>query len=318
MFWRARTGMLFVLMTVILVAIGTFIGAIFNAWSIGLIVMLVLSVLLCIYSYYGSKGAALRANNVHIITEYEEPRLYNIVKKLAEKADLPMPEVGISDTGMPNAFATGRNPKNAAVVATRGILALLPDDELEGVFAHELSHVKNRDILVMSIASTMASVISFTSRYASYMVAFGGGNNENRGQMMLIAIALSITVPIAALLVQLGVSRNCEYLADETGARMTGNPRALARALKHIETGCATTDDVYTENSYAGMMICNPFTGKNKRFLSSLFSTHPPTEERIRRLNKLAEELGDNEERPKAKTAKKVPPKYEDNNQYLY
>lgn len=318
MFWRAKTGMLFVLMTVILVAIGTFIGAVFNAWSIGMAVMLVLSVILCVYSYYGSKKAALRVNKVRIVSEYEEPRLYNIVKNLAEKANLPMPEVGVSDTGMPNAFATGRNPENAAVVATRGILSLLPDDELEGVFAHELSHVKNRDILVMSVASTMASVISFTSRYAFYMVAFGRGNNENRGQMMLIALVLSITVPIAALLIQLGVSRNREYLADETGARMTGNPRALAKALKHIESGCATTDDVYTENSYADMMICNPFTGKNKRFFSSLFSTHPSTDERIRRLNNLAEELDGNRGNPRADAVEKAFPGNEDNERYLY
>ncbi len=313
MFWRARTGIMFLLMTLMLTAIGCFVGLIFNGWLIGVIVMLMVSVLIGFYAYFFSKQAALRANKARIVTEAEEPRLYAIVKKLSDEAGLPMPEIGVADTSMPNAFATGRNPKNAAVVATRGILVLLPDDELEGVFAHELSHVKNRDILVMSVVSTMAAVISFTARYAAIMAAFSS-NEDNRGQMFLIAIALSITAPLAAILVQLGVSRSREYLADESAAKMTRNPRALARALKHIETGCNTTKDTYSSPSYADMMICNPLTGKNKTFLSSIFSTHPPTEERIRRLNELADKF-DAEDGKKKESKKKE--NYKDAD-YLY
>ncbi len=290
MFWRVRTGLMFVLMTIILTAIGCFVGYIFGTWSIGVIIMLIASALIGAYSYFFSKKAALRANKAHIITEAEEPRLYSIVRNLSDKAGLPMPEVGISETSMPNAFATGRNPKDAAVVATRGILSLLPDDELEGVFAHELSHVRNRDILVMSVVSTMAAVVSYTAQFASYMVLFSG-DRERRGEMFLIAMALSITAPIAALLIQLGVSRSREYLADESAANITRNPRALARALRHIESGCNTTEEPYVNKSYANLMICNPLTGKNRTMMSSMFSTHPPTEERIRRLNEIAEKF---------------------------
>lgn len=306
MFWRARTGLMFVLMTMILVAIGSFVGYLFNQVSIGFIVMLILAVILCIYSYYGSKGSALRAHDVHLVTEAEEPRLYGIVSKLAREAGLPMPEVGISETSMPNAFATGRGPKDAAVVATRGILRVLKDDELEGVFAHELAHVKNRDILVMSVVSTMAAVISFTSRYAIYMVMMGGDdrNNQSRGLNYILALVMSITIPIAVALIQLGVSRNREYLADETGARMTGNPRALARALRSIEEGCERTEDIYSEKSYADMWISNPLRGNSRTLMSRLFSTHPPTGERIKRLNALADQL----DAEKAKKDRSLPP----------
>jgi heat shock protein HtpX len=198
-----------------------------------------------------------------------------------------MPEVGVSELPMPNAFATGRNPKNAAVVATRGILSLLPDSELEGVIAHEISHVKNRDILVMSVASTMAAVLSYLGRYAFYMVMFN--RNNRNGYAIIIALVLSITVPIAAILVQLGVSRNREYLADETGAKITGNPRALANALRMIETGVNSPRNDYSNTSYSSMWISNPI--RKKVTFSKLFSTHPPMEDRIARLNDLAAKM---------------------------
>ena len=222
------------------------------------------------------------------MTEAEEPRLYAIVRGVADKAGVPMPEVGVSEMYMPNAFATGRNPKDAAVVATRGLLNLLSDSELEGVIAHEMAHVKNRDILVMSIASTMAAVLSYLSRYAIWMVM--ASNNNRNAATYAIAIALSITVPIAAMLVQLGVSRNREYLADETGARFTGNPRALASALRTIETGVGSPKNDYNNNSYADMWISNPVRSK-KSWFSKLFSTHPPMDDRIARLNALADKM---------------------------
>ncbi|MCL1978658.1 MAG: M48 family metalloprotease [Methanomassiliicoccaceae archaeon] len=292
--WRIRTATMFVVMTLILLAVGLAVGYIFDSMWIGLILMLALAVIFNLYAYFFSKKSALRANKARIVTEAEEPRLFRIVRNVANKAGLPMPEVGVTDIMMPNAFATGRNPKNAAVVATRGLLDLLPDDELEGVIAHEMAHVRNRDILVMSVASTMAAVLSFISRYAIYGVIMNG-NNRN-GYAYIIALVLSITVPIAALLVQLGVSRSREYLADETGAMITGNPRALARALKSIESGVSSPRNEYSNTSYADMWISDPV--RKKSIFKRMFSTHPPMDDRIARLNDLAMKM-DTGQRPR-------------------
>jgi heat shock protein HtpX len=291
-FWHLRTASMFIVLTLVLVLVGVIIGSLFGSALIGLVLMCGISVIITLYSYFFSKRNALRANRVHLVTEAEEPRLYHLVKDVADKAGLPMPEVGVTEEMMPNAFATGRNPKNAAVVATRGILDILPDDELEGVFAHEMSHVKNRDILVMSVASTVASVLTYASRYAALLSVFGGegGNGKNKGAGVVLAVLLYITVPIAALLIQMGISRNREYLADETGGRITRNPRALARALGHIEKGCASPRNNYDNTSYADMWIANPLR-KGVGVLSNMFSTHPPMDKRIERLNKLADEL---------------------------
>ena len=285
--WRTRTATMFLVMTVILIVVGGLIGkfTIGNFW-LGLILMLAVAVIFNIYAYFFSKRGALRANRVRIVTEAEEPRLYRTVKNVAVKAGVPMPEVGVSELPMPNAFATGRNPKNAAVVATRGLLDLLQDDELEGVIAHEISHVKNRDILVMSVASTMAAVLSFFSRYLFWMVIRGSNRNA---YAILIAVVLSITVPIGALLVQMGVSRNREYLADETGAKITGNPRALARALKTIERGVSSPQNEYSNSSYSDMWISEPV--RKAGLLRRMFSTHPPIDDRIARLNELAAKM---------------------------
>lgn len=280
---------MFVAMTGLLVVIGIIVGTLLGNWLYGMLVMLVVSVAFNVYSYYCSKSMALKANKVRLVTRDEEPRLYGIVERLAEEAGLPMPEVGISETPMPNAFATGRNPKNAAVVATRPLLNLLTDDELEGVMAHELSHVKNRDILVMSVASTMASLITYVARTAVYAAAFGGDNRN--GAALLIAILADITMPIAAMLIQLGVSRNREYLADETGARLTGKPMALASALVRIEGGCSSSANDYNNPSYENVWISNPFGNRKTGSLTNIFRTHPSTPDRVARLKALDEEL---------------------------
>ena len=299
MMWRIKTASMFIVMSVILLAVGLAIGWIveetygvtgiygINGMWIGMTAMLALAVVFNMYAYFFSKKRALKANKVRIVTEAEEPRLYRIVRNVANKAGIPMPEVGVSEIPMPNAFATGRNPKNAAVVATRGILNMLQDDELEGVMAHEISHVKNRDILVMSVASTMAAVLSYLSIFARIMIYSQRGNRN--AAPLIIALVLSITVPIAGILVQLGVSRNREYLADETGAKITGNPRALARALRSIETGVSSSSSEYNNPSYSNMWISNPL--KKKGITSRLFSTHPPMDERIARLNALAAKM---------------------------
>lgn len=280
---------MFAALTALLVVIGIVVGGLLNNWIIGLVVMLVISVGINVFSYFFSKKFALMANKVHLVTREQEPRLYRIVENLAMQAGLPMPEVGVSDMPMPNAFATGRNPKNAAVVATRQILNLLNDDELEGVMAHELSHVKNRDILVMSVASTMASVVAYVTRMAVWAALLN--NDENNGGNLIIAIIADITLPIAAMLIQLGVSRNREYLADESGARLTGRPMALASALTKLESGCSAKTNTYDNPSTANMWISNPFGQRRTRGLVNLFRTHPSTPDRIERLKKLDEEI---------------------------
>lgn len=289
MHWRIRTAAMFAALTALLVVIGIVVGGLLNNWIIGLVVMLIISVGINVFSYFFSKKFALMANKVHLVTREQEPRLYRIVENLAMQAGLPMPEVGVSDMPMPNAFATGRNPKNAAVVATRQILNLLNDDELEGVMAHELSHVKNRDILVMSVASTMASVVAYVTRMAVWAALLN--NDENNGGNLIIAIIADITLPIAAMLIQLGVSRNREYLADESGARLTGRPMALASALTKLESGCSAKTNTYDNPSTANMWISNPFGQRRTRGLVNLFSTHPSTPDRIERLKKLDEEI---------------------------
>lgn len=279
---------MFAAMTALLVVIGTAVGALLNNWMLGLVVMLAVSVAFNVASYFFSKKLALSAHKVRLVTRDEEPRLYSIVEGLTLKAGLPMPEVGVSDLPMPNAFATGRNPKNAAVVATRQLLNMLNDDELEGVMAHELSHVKNRDILVMSVASTMASLVAYVTRMAVWAALF---NDENNGMSFALAILADITLPIAAMLIQLGVSRNREYLADESGARLTGKPMALASALTTIEGGCSVRSNNYDSPSTANMWISNPFGTKKTRGLLNIFRTHPSTADRIERLKKLDHEI---------------------------
>lgn len=279
---------MFAAMTALLVVIGVIVGELLGDWLLGLVVMLVISVAFNFYSYFFSKKMALRANRVRLVTRDEEPRLYGIVENLTMKAGMPMPEVGVSDVPMPNAFATGRSPKDAAVVATRPLLNLLTDEELEGVMAHELSHVKNRDILVMSVASTMASLVAFVARMAVWSTMF---SDERNGMSLALAILADITLPIAAALVQLGVSRNREYLADETGARMTGKPMALASALVKIEGGCSSKANKYDNPSYESVWISNPFGSRKMSGLTSLFRTHPTTPDRIARLKALDEEI---------------------------
>ncbi len=260
---------------------------------------------------------ALRANKARIITPEEEPRLYATVERVAKMAGIQTPEVGVVESYTPNAFATGRGPSDAAVVATRGLLNVLNDEELEGVIAHEMAHVKNRDILVMSIASMIASVISSVSQMI-YWAAIFSSNDRDNGAAALVGIVASVLFPFAAMVIQLGISRNREYLADKTGAEFTGNPLGLANALRTISNPLGssassqrhdyTLDDQMSrtrtsskrqqgdpfdtrQNSpgdiydCAHMWISSPL---KKGFFANLFSTHPPMEERIARLEEMA------------------------------
>ena len=301
-YWHFRTALMFAFLSLLFAAVGWAVGWYFGNPLYGMLALLYVAVIILTYSAVFSKRRALKANRVRLVTQAEEPRLYGIVKSVADKAGMPMPEVGITEEYMPNAFATGRGPKDAAVVATRGLLVMLDDEELEGVIAHEMSHVKNRDILVMSIASAVSSIIAFVARFGIYLAIAGDGrDNRNQGAMILIAIVAYITLPIAALLIQLSISRKREFLADQTGAEITGKPEALANALRRIERGCSSPENRYDNPAYSSVWISNP-SGTRKSLTRNLFSTHPSTEERIERLMKMAE-----------KNAKKAKPVYVDN-----
>jgi heat shock protein HtpX len=238
-------------------------------------------------------GATTRAK---LIQESDNPTLYGIVRKVANEANIPMPKVGIVESPQPNAFATGRGPNKAVVVATSGILNTLTPGELEAVIGHEVGHVVHRDVLLSSVAATMAGVISYIGNIALWSMMFGGvggGNNRNGGNPLLFVAAI-VLVPIGAMFVQLGISRSVEYNADEYGAKLTHNPAGLASALVKISARAKTQG--FTRNSNNGpspatasLWIVNPFRGSS---LMELFSTHPSTQHRVERLRKIGEEMG--------------------------
>ena len=238
-------------------------------------------------SYMYSDKIVLRMYRAKILSREEAPRLYQIVEEVAMRHEIPTPKVAIVDLEVPNAFATGRNPENAVVVYTRGILRTLNERELRAVTAHELAHIRHRDILIMTLAATMAAAISIAARSFIWSMWFGGGEEEDSGAFLL-AILAAITLPIAAMLIQLAISRTREYDADRAGAIAIRDPIALANALKKLDAYQGRTRDQINPST-AHMFIVNPFKGGG---WTSLFSTHPPTEERIKRLMKLAEEMG--------------------------
>jgi heat shock protein HtpX len=272
-----KTAFLLTLMTVFVVMIGQALGG-----RNGAIMALVLAGAMNFFSYFYSDKIAIFSSGAQPVTREELPRVYQIVERLTAKANLPMPKIFVIPTQSPNAFATGRNPEHASVAVTAGILDLLTDDEMEGVLAHELGHVRNRDILISSIAATFAGAVTILARMAGYAAIFGGGGRgRDRDGGPLAAIAMMILAPIAALLIQMAVSRSREYQADATGAHFTGNPAALASALRKIES-YATRIPMQVSPSQAHMYIIQPLIGGIS--FGSLFSTHPPTAERIARL----------------------------------
>ena len=274
-----KSTLLLVTLTLFLLFIGDRVGG-----RNGMVLAFVLSVAFNFGTYFFSDKLALRMYNAQPVTREELPRAYAAVERLTAKQGLPMPKIYVLPTESPNAFATGRNPQHASVAVTRGILQLLDDEELEGVLAHELGHVKNRDILTSSIAATLAGAITMVARmgfWASLFGGGGGGRDRDRGGGGLSALFMIILAPIAASLIQLAISRSREYEADATGAAVTGNPYALARALQKLDS-YSKRIPMQASPSTAHLFIVAPLLGSGG--FANLFSTHPPMKERIQRL----------------------------------
>jgi len=248
----------------------------------GMIIALVIALGLNFFSYWNSDKLALAMNKAREVSEAEAPDLHRMVARLAQRAGLPKPKVYVVDNPTPNAFATGRNPEHAAVAVTTGIMQALNREELEGVLGHELGHIKNRDILISSIAAVMAGAISYLATMAQWAMIFGGGrgNDEEGGGNPLVMLAMMIVAPLAATVIQMAISRSREYIADRTGAEICGHPKALASALQKL-SNYNKQRPMQVNPASAQMYIVNPLKGSS---MASLFSTHPPMEERIRRL----------------------------------
>jgi heat shock protein HtpX len=267
-----KTALLLTSLTLLLMFIGGYFGG-----ERGLVIGLIFAGVMNFGSYFFSDKIALAAYRAQPVTREQLPRAYQVVERLTQKAGLPMPKIYVIPTESPNAFATGRNPQHSSVAVTQAILNLLNDEELEGVLAHELGHVNNRDILISSVAATLAGAITYLARFAMF---FGGGSRDERRGDGLGALVMIILAPIAAMLIQLAVSRSREYQADQTGAHLTGNPYALASALAKLDAYSKRIPMAATPST-AHLFIIQPLLGVN---MGNLFSTHPPIAERIERL----------------------------------
>lgn len=278
---QTKTFLLMVVLTIILVALGSLIGG-----RSGGMIAFMIAFIMNFVSYWFSDKIVLKMSGAKPVSESEAPELYAIVASLAQKASIPIPRVFIMENESPNAFATGRNPEHGVVAVTTGIMRLLSREELEGVIAHELSHIKHRDILIQSVAATLAGAITMIANMARFTAFFGGGSSDDdNGGNIFSVIIFSMIAAFAALLIQLAISRSREYLADDGGAQLSGNPLSLAGALKKLHMGVARNPMSNANPSTAPLFIVNPFKAKG---MMALFSTHPPMEERIKRLEDMA------------------------------
>ncbi len=281
---QIRTFFFLAILTVLFIIIGDIIGG-----RNGMIIAFMFAVFMNFIAYWFSDKIVLAMYRARQVSEAEAPELYRIVRTLCQRANLPMPRIYIIPSATPNAFATGRSPKNAAVAVTEGILKLLNEEELMGVLGHELAHVKHYDILIQTVAATIVGAITLLARWGQWALIFGGfgGDRDDEGNpiAMIAAIVMLIVIPIAAVLIQLAISRAREYYADEEGAKICGNPLYLANALRKLAYGVERIPMEEVNPGTAHMFIVNPLKGKN---LMNLFSTHPPIEERIKRLEEMA------------------------------
>lgn len=279
-----KTTVLLATLTALLLLIGHWVGG-----QQGMILAFGVALLMNFFSYWFSDKIVLAMYGARPVSPSETPKLYQIVQRLADNAGIPMPKVYLVPSPQPNAFATGRDPHHAAVAATEGILRLLNEDELEAVLAHEIAHVVHRDTLISTIAATLAGAIMMLAHMARWAIFFGGysRDREERGGGIGLLV-MAILAPLAATLIQLAISRAREFMADEGSAKLTGKPLALANALLKLERG-AETIPMEANPATAHMFIVNPLRGES---LFALFSTHPPTEARVQRLQKIAQQMG--------------------------
>jgi heat shock protein HtpX len=277
-----KTAVLLAALTSLVVLIGNAVGG-----QQGMVIAFLLAIAMNFGSYWFSDRIVLAAYRAQPVDEAQAPDLYRIVRRLTTKAGIPMPKVYVIPTDTPNAFATGRNPQHAAVAVTEGIMRMLDDEELEGVIAHELSHVKNRDTLTMTIAATLAGVITYLAQMAQWAAMFGGSrrdDEEGSGGGAIGAILMAILAPIAAMLIQMAISRAREFQADASGAQLSGRPWGLAKALEKMDMASKVAPMDATPAT-AHLFIVNPLRGEG---LMNLFATHPPIQERIARLRAMA------------------------------
>jgi heat shock protein HtpX len=278
---RVKTAMLLATLTAILLWFGQALGG-----REGVVLALGFAVVMNFASYWWSDKIVLKMYGAQEVDEAQAPELYSIVRNLAQAGQIPMPKVYIIPEEAPNAFATGRNPQHAAVAITQGLLRMLTREEIAGVLGHELGHVRNRDTLIMVVAATLAGALSMLANIAQWGMIFGGGrSSDDEGANPVALIVGIIVAPLAAMLIQMSISRSREYLADEAGAQFSGNPLALASALRKIQGYSEQVPMHHGSPATAHLFIINPFAGGN---FAKLFSTHPPTEERIARLEAMA------------------------------
>ncbi len=272
---QIRTTILLAAMTALILVIGKLLGG-----QQGMIFAFVIAIGMNFFSYWFSDKIVLKMYRAQEVTDQQAPEVYDMVQELARRAQLPMPKVYIIPQEAPNAFATGRNPKHAVVAVTQGLLKLMNREEVMGVLAHEMAHVKNRDILIGSIAATMAGAIMILGSIARFAAIFGGGSRDDDDGGIVGLIVMAVLAPLAAMIIQMAISRSREYLADATGAGFAGHPEGLARALEKLGQYSKRLP-MHANPSTAHMFIVNPLSGRS---LMSLFSTHPPLEKRIERL----------------------------------
>lgn len=282
---RVKSVMLLTLLSVILMMVGGVVGGRSGAFT-----MLLISFGINFFTYWNCDKMALRAYNAQPLSEQQVPELYELVRGLCRNAQLPMPKLYVIPTDVPNAFATGRNPDHAAVAVTEGLLSMLNRDELAGVISHELSHVKHRDTLVMTLSASLATAISYIANIAQWAAIFGGGRDEEGRSSNPIALIVTIVVaPLAASLIQFALSRSREYMADASGAAISGKPLALASALLKLDDYAHHRVIPDAKPASSGLFIINPLSGVSG--MANLFSTHPSTKERVKKLREIAAEM---------------------------